>query len=93
MSTVNYEARFTRNMGNYESLQLTIGVSDQPRGEETTSQAYNRVKDFVDSRLLDEISQLEKDINDARKAVKDHERERLVKVAAKQQELDESKDK
>lgn len=82
MSTVSYEARFTRNMGNYESLQLSIGVEDQPRGEENTSQAYNRVKDFVDSRLLDEITKLEQDIIDARKAVKDRERERLVKVAA-----------
>lgn len=70
MSTVRYEARFTRNMGNYESLQLTIGVEDQPRGEENTSQAYNRVKDFVESRLLDEISELETDIIKARQAVK-----------------------
>lgn len=86
MSTVTYEARFTRNMGNYESLQLTIGVSDQPRGEENTSQAYNRVKDFVDSRLLDEISQLEQDIIDARKAVKDNERARAVAAAAEHQD-------
>lgn len=70
MSTVSYKARFTRNMGNFESLQLEIGVEDQPRGEENTSQAFNRVKDFVESRLLDEISTLERDILEARKAVK-----------------------
>lgn len=62
MSTVSYRARFTRNMGNFESLQLELGCEDQPRGDETTAQAYNRVKDFVESRLFDEIDALEKSI-------------------------------
>jgi hypothetical protein len=66
MGTVSYRARFTRNMGNFESLQLEIGVEDEPRGEEKFSEAFNRVKDFVESRLLDEIETLEADINKAR---------------------------
>lgn len=66
MSSVSYRARFTRNMGNFESLQLEIGVEDQPRGDEKFSEAFNRVKDFVESRLLDEIEQLEADIRKVR---------------------------
>jgi hypothetical protein len=66
MGSVSYRARFTRNMGNFESLQLEIGVEDEPRGEELFSEAYNRVKDFVESRLLDEITALEEDIRKAR---------------------------
>lgn len=66
MGSVSYRARFTRNMGNFESLQLEIGVEDEPRGEEKFSEAFNRVKDFVESRLLDEVEQLENDINKAR---------------------------
>lgn len=66
MGNVSYRARFTRNMGNFESLQLEIGVEDEPRGEEKFSEAFNRVKDFVESRLLDEIEQLEADIKKAR---------------------------
>lgn len=66
MGNVSYRARFTRNMGNFESLQLEIGVEDEPRGDEKFSEAFNRVKDFVESRLLDEIEQLEADINKAR---------------------------
>lgn len=62
MTNVSYRARFTRNMGNFESLQLEIGVDDAPRGDENVTQAYNRVKDFVESRLLDEIEELENDI-------------------------------
>lgn len=68
MGTVSYRARFTRNMGNFESLQLEIGVEDEPRGDEKFTEAYNRVKDFVESRLLDEITELENDINSVRKA-------------------------
>jgi len=55
-------------MGNFESLQLEIGVEDEPRGDEKFTEAYNRVKDFVESRLLDEITELENDINSVRKA-------------------------
>lgn len=66
MGSVSYRARFTRNMGNFESLQLEIGVEDEPRGDEKFSEAFNRVKDFVESRLLDEVEQLESDINKAR---------------------------
>jgi hypothetical protein len=62
MGTVSYRARFTRNMGNFESLQLEIGVEDEPRGEEKFSEAYNRVKDFVESRLLEEVEELEKQL-------------------------------
>jgi hypothetical protein len=53
-------------MGNFESLQLEIGVEDEPRGEEKFAEAYNRVKDFVESRLLDEVEELEKQINSTR---------------------------
>lgn len=70
MGTVSYRARFTRNMGNYESLQLEIGVEDEPRGDEKFAEAFNRVKDFVESRLLNEISELENEIVNARAAVK-----------------------
>ena len=66
MGSVSYRARFTRNMGHFESLQLEIGVEDEPRGDEKFSEAYNRVKDFVESRLLDEVEQLENDIKKAR---------------------------
>lgn len=67
MGDVSYRARFTRNMGNFESLQIELGVTDEPRGEETFAQAFNRVKDFVESRLIDEVTAIEKSINNARK--------------------------
>lgn len=66
MATVKYSAGFTRNMGDFESLRLDIGVEDEPRGDEKVSEAYNRVKDFVESRLLDEVKDLEDQIRSVR---------------------------
>lgn len=80
MSTVSYKARFTRNMGNYESLQVEIGVDDEPRGDEKVSEAFNRVKDFVESRLLDAVDELEMQIGTTRdEAVEDFKRWRKSK--------------
>lgn len=66
MGSVSYRARFTRNMGDFESLQLEIGVEDEPRGDEKFSEAYNRVKDFVESRLLEEVAELESQLRKVR---------------------------
>lgn len=66
MATVKYSAGFTRNMGDFESLRIDIGVEDEPRGDEKVSEAYNRVKDFVESRLLDEVRDLEEQIRSVR---------------------------
>lgn len=70
MGLVIYRARFTRNMGNFESLQLEIGVEDEPRGDEKFAEAFNRVKSFVEERLLDDIDELERDIKKTREAAK-----------------------
>lgn len=59
MGDVSYRARFTRNMGNFESLQVEVGLETQPIGEESHAEAFNRVKDFVESRLLDGVDELE----------------------------------
>ena len=66
MGTVSYKAGFTRNMGDFESLRIDIGVEDEPRGEEKFAEAYNRVKDFVESRLLEEVEALESQIKTVR---------------------------
>jgi hypothetical protein len=69
MGNVAYRARFTRNMGNFESLQVEIGVEDEPRGEELFDEAFNRVKDFVESRLLEGVDELESQIGTTRDEV------------------------
>ena len=69
MTDMRYNARFTRNMGNFESLQIEIGVEDEPRGEEKVAEAFNRIKDFVESRLLEGVEELELQVLGVREQV------------------------
>lgn len=66
MGSITYNARYTRNMGNYESLQIEVGVTDEPRGEEKFSEAYERIKSFVESRLLGEVDAVESEVKQIR---------------------------
>lgn len=65
---VTYNARFTRNMGNFESLQIEVGCTDEPRGDEKFAEAFNRVKDFVESRLFEQVDAVESEIRNIRTA-------------------------
>lgn len=84
---VTYSAGFTRNMGDFESLRIDVGVEGEPIGDENTAQAYNRLKDFVESRLLDDIAQVELDIQEVRRGIRQTgEYKRKVQSAAKKDE-------
>lgn len=69
MADVEYRARFTRNMGNFESLQVEIGVGDGALGDEKAGETFNRLKDFVESRLLEGIEELELQVIGVREQV------------------------
>lgn len=67
MTEYNYEVRFTRNMGNYESLQLHEGLTDAKRDNETVDQLRARVMAKVDKWLLEDVERVERDIRGLRK--------------------------
>jgi len=53
--TISAGLTVTKNLGNFESVKVSITVSDQQRGEESVKQATDRIYRFVegevDSRL------------------------------------------
>jgi hypothetical protein len=55
--------KFVRNLGNYESIHIDLGVEDYVRNEETVSQAMDRVYQFVETQLIDRVQEIEADIN------------------------------
>lgn len=57
---------FTRNMGNFESMRVDLGISDDSRDGETAGETFNRVYGKVESLLLDKVRELEEEIRDAR---------------------------
>jgi len=61
-TSVRVELQFVRNLGNYESLRVSIGVEDYVRQGETVDAATDRVYDFVESKVIDKVSEIEKEL-------------------------------
>jgi hypothetical protein len=59
---VKVELQFVRNLGNYESLRVSIGVEDYVRNGETVDDATDRVYDFVESKVVEKVSEIEKEL-------------------------------
>lgn len=59
---VRVELQFVRNLGNYESLRVSIGVEDYVRQGETVDAATERVYDFVESKVVEKVSEIEKEL-------------------------------
>lgn len=55
--------KFVRNLGNYESIHIDLGVEDYVRNEESVSQAMERVYEFVESRLIEKVEEIEADLS------------------------------
>ena len=60
---VKVDLQFTRNLGNYESLKVGIGVEDFLRNGETIDEATNRVYTFVENKLMDKVNEIEQELN------------------------------
>lgn len=59
---VKVDLGWTRNMGNFESLRVVIGVEDDARGDENVRQAFNRVYAFVENVLMDKVRETEEEV-------------------------------
>lgn len=54
---VNVALGYTLNLGNFQSLRIDIGVQDSKRDGETTSDAFDRIYMFVESKLLEKVKE------------------------------------
>lgn len=61
-TNVKVELQFTRNLGNYESIKISIGVEDFVRQGENTSTATDRVYKFVEEKLIEKVKDVESEI-------------------------------
>jgi hypothetical protein len=59
---VKVDLSFTRNLGNYESIKIGIGVEDFVRNGETVDSATERVYAFVESKLVDKTREIEEEL-------------------------------
>lgn len=62
-TVVKVNLKFVRNLGNYESMHVELGVEDWVRDTDAnTDAAMNRVFDFVETKLIEKVNEMEKDL-------------------------------
>ena len=61
-TNIKVELQFTRNLGNYESIKINIGVEDYKREEEHIDEATNRVYNFVEKKLMEKVNEIEEEL-------------------------------
>ena len=61
-TNVKVDLQFTRNLGNYESLKIGIGIEDFQRPGESIDEATNRVYTFVEKKLMEKVNEVEDEL-------------------------------
>jgi hypothetical protein len=62
-TVVKVNLKFVRNLGNYESMHVELGVEDWVRDTDAnTDAAMNRVFEFVETKLIEKVNEMEKDL-------------------------------
>lgn len=56
---------FTRNMGNFESLRIDVGLEASRLNGEDSKDTFNRVYSFVEERLMEKFSETEQALKEA----------------------------
>ena len=59
---VKVDLSFTRNLGNYESIKIGIGIEDDVRQGETVDAATKRVYAFVENKLIEKTQEVEEEL-------------------------------
>jgi hypothetical protein len=60
---INIALGYTLNLGNFQSLRIDLGVEDSRREGETVQQAFDRVYEFVEARLVEKINESKDEID------------------------------
>jgi hypothetical protein len=60
---VKVDLSFTRNLGNYESIKIGVGVEDDLRSGENVDTATERVYKFVEEKLIQKTREVEEELN------------------------------
>ena len=59
---VKVDLSFTRNLGNYESIKIGVGIEDDVRQGETVDAATERVYAFVENKLIQKTEEVEEEL-------------------------------
>jgi hypothetical protein len=63
---VKVDLSFTRNLGNYESIKIGVGVEDDVRQGESVDAATERVYAFVENKLIEKTAEVEEELKNGK---------------------------
>jgi hypothetical protein len=63
MTRVRVGLKFVKNLGNYESVHVDVGIEDYVRSSETADAAFERIYSFVETKLAEKVREIEADLN------------------------------
>jgi argininosuccinate lyase len=63
---VKVDLSFTRNLGNYESIKIGVGIEDDVRSGENVDAATERVYKFVENKLIEKTTEIEKELKNGK---------------------------
>lgn len=66
-SKVTVTLGFTKNLGNFESLRVDIGIQDFARQGESINDATDRVYKFVEKKLEEKASEIAEELSGHKK--------------------------
>lgn len=64
-SRVTVQMGFTRNMQNFESLRIDVGLEASTLDNESSAEAFDRVYKFVEDRLEEKFTETEQALREA----------------------------
>ena len=59
---VKVDLQYVRNLGNYESIRVNLGVEDSVREGEKANAAMDRVYAFVEKKLIEKMEEIESEL-------------------------------
>lgn len=62
VTNVRVELGFTKNLGNFENLKVTIAVEDYVRDGETVDAATDRIYAFVEDKLVNKVAEVDREL-------------------------------
>lgn len=63
---IKVDLSFTRNLGNYESIKIGVGIEDDVRQGETVDAATERVYTFVENKLIEKTVEIEEELKNGK---------------------------
>jgi len=61
-SKVSVTLGYTLNLGNFQSLRVDLGFTDNVKNDETPDQAIERVYKFIESKVEEKVGEAQKEL-------------------------------